>query len=119
MNAFTTIDEYISNFPAEVQELLQKMRQTIHEAEPNGVETIAYGMPAFKLNDRPLAYFGAFKHHIGFYPTPEGLEAYAEEFKNYAGAKGSVQFPYDKPTPYDSVTKVVKYRSKKILELKK
>ncbi len=105
----TTIDEYIANFPPAVQELLQKVRLTIKEADPSAEETIKYQMPTFTLKGN-LVHFGAFKKHIGFYPVPSGIEAFAEELAPYRTGKGSIQFPFDKPIPYDLITKVVKFR---------
>ncbi|MFO7682923.1 MAG: DUF1801 domain-containing protein [Chloroflexota bacterium] len=105
----TTIDEYIAGFPPDVQEILQKVRATIKEAAPNAEETIKYQLPTFTLKGN-LVYFGGFKKHVGFYPVPTGIEAYAEDLAPYKTGKGSIQLPYDKPIPYDLITKVVKYR---------
>lgn len=105
----TTIDEYIAGFPPDVQEILQKVRATIREAAPGAEETIKYQLPTFTLKGN-LVYFGGFKKHVGFYPVPTGIEAYAEDLAPYKTGKGSIQFPYDKPIPYDLITKVVKYR---------
>jgi uncharacterized protein YdhG (YjbR/CyaY superfamily) len=105
----TIIDEYIAGFPPDVQEILQKVRATIREAAPGAEETIKYQLPTFTLKGN-LVYFGGFKKHVGFYPVPTGIEAYAEDLAPYKTGKGSIQFPYDKPIPYDLITKVVKYR---------
>ncbi len=113
---FRTIDEYIKTFPINVQSILEKMRQTIKKAAPEAVETISYQMPTFKLNGRYLVYFAAWKNHIGFYPMPSSSEAFKKELSSYKQGKGSVQFPIDKPIPYDLVRKVVKYRIKENLE---
>jgi uncharacterized protein YdhG (YjbR/CyaY superfamily) len=113
---FKTIDEYIETFPETVQSILEEMRQAIYEAAPQAIETISYQMPTFKLNGKNLAYFAAFKNHIGFYPIPSGIEAFKEELSSYKQGKGSVQFPMDKPIPYDLVKKIVKYRVKEIIE---
>lgn len=108
------IDEYIAGFPADVQEILQKVRATIHKAAPEAVETIDYQMPTFTLHGN-LVHFGGFKHHIGFYPTPTGIEKFKEELSPYKGAKGSVQFPLDKPIPYDLISEIVAFRVKENL----
>ena len=112
---FKTIDEYIEAFPTNVQNILEKMRQTIRKAAPEAIEVISYQMPTFKLNGKNLVHFAAFKNHIGFYPIPTGIEAFKEELSQYKQGKGSVQFPIDKPIPYDLVEKVVKYRAKENL----
>jgi uncharacterized protein YdhG (YjbR/CyaY superfamily) len=85
---YKTIDEYIKTFPADIQSILEKMRQTIREAAPEATETISYQMPTFKLNGN-LVHFAAFKNHIGFYPTPSGIEQFKKELSPYKGSKGA------------------------------
>lgn len=114
---FKTIDEYISMFPDEVQTILNQIRQTIRGAAPEAGETINYQMPTFTLNGN-LVHFAAFKTHIGFYPTPTGIEAFKEELAPYKGAKGSVQFPIDQPVPLSLIRRIVEYRVKENLERK-
>ncbi len=111
---FGTMDEYIKTFPKDVQSILEKMRQTIRKAAPEAVEAISYQMPTFKLNGKNLIHFAAFKNHIGFYPIPSGIEAFKKELSPYKQGKGSVQFPLDKPIPYDLVKKIVIFRRKKV-----
>jgi uncharacterized protein YdhG (YjbR/CyaY superfamily) len=115
---FKTIDEYIQTFPEDVQIILKKMRKTIRSATPEAVETISYQIPAFKLNG-VLVYFAAFKNHIGFYPTSSGIEEFKKELSPYKGGKGSVQFPIEKPIPYDLVKKIVIFRMKENQKKKK
>ncbi len=109
-----SIDDYIATFPADVQVILQKMRQTIHKVAPEAAEVISYGMPGFKLNGM-LAWFAAAKRHIGFYPKPSGIEAFKKELAPYKTSRGAIQFPLDKPIPYDLIEKIVKYRVKENL----
>lgn len=109
------IDEYISHFPNDVREILEKIRITITKAAPSAGEKIGYGIPAFTLNG-DLVYFAAFKKHIGFYPTSSGIEQFKQELSIYAGAKGSVQFPLDKPIPFGLIGKIVKFRVKENLK---
>ena len=106
---FKTIDEYIRTFPEDVQNILKKMRTTIREAAPEAKEAISYQIPTFQLNGN-LVHFAAFKNHIGFYPTSSGIEAFNDELSPYKRAKGSVQFPIDKPVPYHLVKKIVQFR---------
>jgi len=103
------IDEFIAGFPADVQKVLKKVRATIKKAAPKAEETINYGIPTFRLNGN-LVHFSAFKNHIGFYPTPSGIEKFKKELSIYEGAKGSVKFPLDQPIPYELITKIVKFR---------
>ena len=106
---FHSIDEYIATFPEDVQAALQALRATIRAAAPDAEERISYQMPAFVLNG-VLVYFAAFKHHIGFYPAPRGIEAFQQELAAYEGAKGTVRFPIGEPLPMDLITRIVKYR---------
>ncbi len=106
-----TIDAYISAWPVNVQELLEQVRTTIRENAPTASETISYGIPTFTLNGN-LVHFAAFKNHIGFYPGPSGIEAFPNQLSKYVRAKGSVQFPYDKPLPLGLISRIVKFRVK-------
>jgi len=109
------IDEYISVFPADVQKRMQELRATIAKAAPQADETINYAIPTFQLNGN-LVHFAGYKGHIGFYPAASGIAAFKKELAAYEGAKGSVQFPLDKPLPLSLVTKIVKFRVKENLE---
>jgi uncharacterized protein YdhG (YjbR/CyaY superfamily) len=111
------VDNYISDFPEEIQSILEKIRTTIRKAAPGALEMISYGIPAFKFQGKPLVYFAAFKNHIGFYPTPKGIEEFEKELSVYKQGKGSVQFPIDKPMPLKLIGKIVKYRMNKNLEV--
>jgi len=104
-----TIDEYIAGYPADVQAILQQIRQTIREAAPDAQEMVNYGVPTFTLHGN-LVHFGASKNHIGFYPTPGGIAHFQEELAGYKTAKGSVQFPYRRPIPYDLIRRIVAFR---------
>ncbi len=110
------IDEYISTFPKETQIILEKIRSVIREAAPGAEETISYAIPTFKLNGN-LVHFAAFKSHIGFYPTPTGIEEFEKELSVYKQGKGSVQFSLDKPMPLQLIDRIVKYRVNKNLEM--
>jgi uncharacterized protein YdhG (YjbR/CyaY superfamily) len=110
-----SIDEYIAGFPKDVQDILEKLRVTIRKAAPDAKETINYAIPTFTLEGN-LVHFAAFKNHIGFYPAPSGIQAFKKELSVFEGAKGSVQFPIDKPLPLSLVTKIVKFRVKENLE---
>jgi uncharacterized protein YdhG (YjbR/CyaY superfamily) len=107
---YETIDEYIKLFPENIQIILEKIRQTIKKDAPEAVETISYGMPTFKLKEKNLIHFAAWKNHIGLYPTPSAILAFQKELSSYHAAKGSVQFPLDKPFPFDLLKKIVMFR---------
>ena len=104
---FTTIDGYISTFPADIQAILENVRQAIQKAAPEAAETISYGIPTFNLNGKHLVFFAGWKHHVSLYPLPAGDEAFQQEISHYKRAKGSIQFPLDKPIPYDLVEQIV------------
>ncbi len=110
------IDEYITEFSEDTQKILGEISKTIKKAAPDAQEEIAYGMPTFTLNGKNLAHFAAFKNHIGFYPTPVGIESFKEELSAYKQGKGSVQFPLDEPMPLDLIGRIVKFRTGEILE---
>ncbi len=105
-----TVDEYIAQFPAPVQGRLVVIRALIHERAPEAVESMAYGMPAYKMNGKPLIYFAGYANHIGLYATPSGHTALKKEFAHYKHGKGSVQFPHDQPLPLDLIEKVILVR---------
>ncbi|NTU89077.1 MAG: hypothetical protein HGA54_04090 [Actinobacteria bacterium] len=110
-----SIDEYIARFPQATQAILQEIRLLISETAPDATETIAYGIPTFDLKGKHLVHFGGYEHHIGFYPAPTGIETFKEEFKPYKSAKGSVQFPLDKPIPLDLIRRITLFRVEEIL----
>ena len=114
---FETINEYIHTFPENVQIILEKLRKIISQAAPKAEETISYNIPTFKLNGN-LVHFAGYKNHIGFYPTPSGIEHFKDELSAYEVAKGSVKFPLNKPIPYNLVRNIVEFRVKENLNKK-
>ncbi len=112
---FKDIDSYIATFPADVQEQLEQVRNAIQSSAPKAEEVISYNMPAFKYHGM-LVYFAGYKQHIGFYPTASGIAAFKDELSKYKNAKGSVQFPLDKPMPLALIKKMVKFRVKENTE---
>jgi uncharacterized protein YdhG (YjbR/CyaY superfamily) len=103
------IDEYIANFPSDIRKMLNLIRQTIRNNAPEASEIISYSMPAFKFHGM-LVYFAAYKNHIGFYPGASAIEAFKEDIRGFKNAKGTVQFPIDKPLPLDLISKIVQFR---------
>ena len=108
-----TIDDYISGFPADVQKVLQDVRTTIRNAAPDAVEAMKYGIPTFVMGEN-LVHFGGFKTHVGFYPSPSGIDAFKKELSAYEGAKGSVKFPLSGRMPLPLITRIVKFRVKEV-----
>lgn len=105
-----SVDDYIDNFEGDARKRLEIMRELVRELVPEAVESMAYGMPAYKLNGKPLVYFAAFPKHVGFYATPNGHEAFRAEFAPYKQGKGSVQFPLDRPLPRELIRRVILFR---------
>jgi uncharacterized protein YdhG (YjbR/CyaY superfamily) len=105
-----SVDAYIARFDGITRTRLEHMRRIIRDTAPQANESIAYKMPAYKLDGKPLVYFAGYPHHIGLYATPNGHEAFAKEFSVYKQGKGSVQFPHDQPLPVDLVRRVVEFR---------
>jgi uncharacterized protein YdhG (YjbR/CyaY superfamily) len=105
------VERFISRYPAEVQEILYKIRSIIREAAPDAQEKLNYGIPTFTLNGN-LVHYSGFKDHIGFYPTPSGVEKFKKQLSKYEGAKGSVKFPLDQPIPYNLIREITEFRVK-------
>lgn len=103
------IDDYMLQFPKDIQKLLKQMRSTIKKAAPKAEEAMKYGIPTFVLNGN-LVHFAAYKNHIGFYPAPSGLLAFKKKIARYKSSKGAVQFPIEEPLPLDLISKIVKFR---------
>jgi len=106
-----TVDEYISGFPGETGDILRQIRKIIKDGAPDAVESIAYGMPAYKTNKKPLIYFAAFANHIGLYATPSAHEKFKQALSGYKQGKGSVQFPIGKAMPYHLISEIVKLKA--------
>ena len=106
-----TVDQYIAAFPADVKKRMQQLRKTIKTAAPKADELISYQMPGYKYFGM-LVYFAAYKNHIGFYPGAGGVLEFYKKLSSFKSAKGSVQFPHDRPIPYDVISKIVKFRVK-------
>jgi uncharacterized protein YdhG (YjbR/CyaY superfamily) len=111
------IDEYISTFPPETQEVLKQIRATIKKVVPKAEETISYGIPTFNLNGTYLIYFAAYKKHIGIYPVSKAIEEIDKRFASYkTSGKGTIQFPLNEPMPLKLITKLVKFKVKENTE---
>jgi len=106
----TTIDEYIAEFPPETQAVLNEMRSLISGLAPDATETISYAIPTFDMNGKHLVHFAGYQHHVGFYPTPNGMEEFAEDLAPYKQGKGSAQFPLGQPLPTDLIRRIVEFR---------
>jgi uncharacterized protein YdhG (YjbR/CyaY superfamily) len=105
---FATVDEYISSFPEDVQQVLQQVRRTLREAAPPAAEeTISYQIPTLALDGRYLIHFAAWKDHVAVYPAPVGDEAFEQEIAPYRAARSTARFPYRKPIPYDLIRRLV------------
>lgn len=111
----TTIDEYIADFPRDVQPLLEKVRATIRKAAPDATETISYQIPTFVQHGN-LIHFAGYNNHIGLYPGSRPIEVFKEELARYKTSKGTVQLPLDKPIPVGLITKITKFCIKRNLE---
>ena len=107
---FNSIDEYIASFPQDIQRIMNQLRETIKAAAPDGGEKISYNMPTFTLNGKYLVYFAGWKNHIAFYGAPKGNPEFNEDLSAYESGQGTLQFPYEKPMPWDLITKIVKFR---------
>jgi uncharacterized protein YdhG (YjbR/CyaY superfamily) len=109
-SAATTIDEYIAGFPPETGAALEEMRALIRAAAPDATETISYAIPTFDLNGRHLVHFAGYAKHVGFYPVPSAMAAFADELAPFRSGKGSAQFPLGQPLPADLIRRIVEFR---------
>lgn len=105
-----TVEDYLSSFDESQQAILRKIRALILDSHPEIVESMAYGLPAYKLNKKPLIYFGGFKQHIGIYATPKGNQAFERQLSKYKHGKGSIQFPLKEEIPYSFIKEIVEFR---------
>lgn len=112
MKTAKSVDAYIKNAPKEIQAKLEELRRIIKTAAPKAVESISYGMPSYKYEGRPLVYFGGYKTHVGFYPTPSALIKFQKELSKYKTGKGTAQFPLDIPLPKTLIRAMVLFRVK-------
>jgi len=106
---FKTVDEYFSTLPADTKSILQEVRKAVKQAAPEATDVISYNMPAIKSNG-VLVYYAAYKEHIGFYPTASPIKVFEQELAPYKWSKGAIQFPINKPMPFDLISKIVKFR---------
>lgn len=111
MSKPTDVDGYIAAFPENVQKILSRLRAMVREIAPDAIEGMAYGMPGYKLESKPLMYFAGYAKHIGLYATPSGHEAFAD----YKQGKGSVQFPLNQSMPYELIERMVRFRVGELL----
>ena len=115
MNGITSdIDSYIAASPPEARERLREIRAAIHNAVPDAEEAIRYGIPTFRLDGANLVHFAAFSGHIGFFPTPSGIEAFRDELSAYSLSKGTVRIPPEVPVPVDLIGRIAKFRAGEI-----
>jgi len=114
---FSTIDEYVDSCPADVQSILEKIREIVKGKFPGTKETISYQIPTFSLNGKSRVYVGAWKDHIAIYPVPHGPESLQKELSPYVSGRGTVRFSLNKPIPYDLIEKIVNAQMKQKAEI--
>ncbi len=108
MKAYKSVDEYIGNFPKDVQEILEKVRHTIRAVTPEATEKISYGIPTY-WHGKNLVHFGAYPSHIGLYPGSGAIVEFQDKLKNYETSKGTIRLPLNKPIPYDLIENITLY----------
>ncbi len=114
MKSYNTVPEYIASFPKDVAEKLKSLRSLVKKIAPKAEEMVRYGMPAYKVQNKPLVYFAGYEKHIGFYPTPSGIKNFKKDLAEYKTSKGAVQFPINGKIPVPLATKIIKFRLKEI-----
>ncbi len=108
MKKYTTIEEYVANYPKSVQLTLDEIRRLIKKLVPDAIETISYGIPTYKYKGKNLIHFAAYGKHIGLYPGSQAIELFKGDLTDYKTSKGTIQFPLDKPIPLELVSKIVR-----------
>lgn len=111
----SAVDEYISGFPVDTQRLLEQLRLEIHASAPGATEIMSYGIPTLDLNSKHLVHFGGFSKHVGFYPTPTGMEEFSEQITHYKSGKGSLKFELGEPLPSDLVRQIIAFRVSEVM----
>lgn len=114
MKSYKSVDEHINSFSTKEKAVLNEIRKTIKKIAPNATETIAYGIPTFKLNGKTLVHFAGYKTHIGFYPSPNGIKKFEKDIKPYASGKGTARFSWDDKLPLGLIEKIVKFRVEEV-----
>lgn len=114
MKNYKDIDEYIKLAPKENQDTLKRIREVVNESAPNAEEAIKYGMPTLRIKNKNLIHFAVFKNHYGFYPAPSAIVEFKKDLEGYVTSKGAIQFPIDKPVPFELIKKIVEFRVKNI-----
>lgn len=109
MKKYSSVEEYMLDFPETAQNKMQELREVIASVTTNCKEIISYNMPAYKQNGI-VVYFAANKNHIGFYPTPSGITTFESRLTNYKYSKGAIQFPIDQPLPKELIQDIVRFR---------
>ncbi len=114
MKTYKNVNEYIKSLPKDFIPKIKEMRALTLKLIPKGKESIKYGMPTIELNDKNFIHFAGMKGHLGFYPTPSGVETFKDELekKEIDFSKGCIRFPYNKPLPTALITKIIKFRLK-------
>jgi uncharacterized protein YdhG (YjbR/CyaY superfamily) len=104
----TSVDEYLAGFGDERRAILEQVRLTVAQSAPEAVETISYGMPTFKQG-RAIMHFAGMKNHLGIYPMPKAIEAFAESLAKYKTSKGAIQFPWTEPIPFELIAEMTRF----------
>lgn len=108
---FKSVETYIEGAPEASRTKLKELRQLILKLAPEAEEYIGYGMPGYKLNKRPLLYFGGFKAHIGLYAANGAfVREHPELLVGLETSKGTIKLPLDQPLPDHLIKKLIKIR---------
>ena len=104
---FASVEDYLDSLAPESRTALESVRATLHDAVPDGVDTISYNMPTLTLGDRRIVHYAGWKKHVSLYPAPEADADLRREMAPYVAGKGTLKFPLDQPLPHALIARIV------------
>jgi uncharacterized protein YdhG (YjbR/CyaY superfamily) len=113
--ATNEIDAYLAGLDDPKRTTLEALRRTILEIEPQAEQCLSYGLPAFRVDGKVIAGFGAFKNHLSYLPHSGSVfPELADAVAGYKTSSGALQFPIDQPLPKALVAQLIAVRKREV-----